>query len=300
MIDEKDKEWRELTFSQREGEVPLPEPLQAGKLTQKFKNEVWLFIDTSIKNCAKYDYSLGDYFENSDAGRYWRDVYFSYHFDILEKPHDEIGRFEPKQVKEWIKNVILQGEYHEILTVLEYILRYEDVPKNLYENIEGCFESAPYFIERSSIPVCIVPTTSSEMKENVKRSLGNINESKLTGAKQHLRNSSQELNNNNFPDSIRESIHAVEAAARQIAPNDSRSLSAALDSLEKNGKLKHPALKEAFKKLYGYTSAEKGVRHSLIEKEAADVGFDEAIFMYGACVSFVDYLASKYRQKEEK
>ena len=28
-------------------------------------------------------------------------------------------------------------------------------------------------------------------------------------------------------------------------------------------------------------------------------GLDEAIFMYGACVSFVDYLVSKQRQLEK-
>ncbi len=300
MVDEKSKEWRELTFSQREGKAPLPEPLQMGELTKKFRNKVWFVIGTSIESCTSRDDHYGDSFDRTGAGRYWMNIYPSYYLNILEKPHDEIGCPEPEQVEDWIKDVIFRGEYHEILTVLEYIFRYGGAPPKLYDDIESCFDLAPYFIERSGIPVCIVPKTSPEMEESVKRSLENINESTLAGAKSHFQNSSQELNNNNFAASIRESIHAVEATARQIAPNDSRSLSAALDSLEKNGMLKHPALKEAFKKLYAYASDEEGIRHSLIEKEAADVGFDEAIFMYGACVSFVDYLASKYRQKEEK
>ncbi len=298
MIDEKDTEWRELTFSQREGEVPLPE-LQVGKLTQKFKIKVWHVIDTNIKNCTSHDNLDGYYFGGSDAGRYWASIYFSYHLDILEKPHDKIGLFGPEEVTNWIKDIVFQGETHEILTLLEYVLRYENTPQNLYDDIESCFEFAPYFIERSSEPICIVPIASKEMKESVKRSLENINESTLIGAKSHLRNSSQELSNNKFAASVRESIHAVEAAARQIASNDSKSFSAALNSLEKNGMLKHPALKEAFKKLYAYASDEEGVRHPSIKKEAADVGFDEAIFIYGVCVSFVDYLVSKHRQKKK-
>ena len=60
----------------------------------------------------------------------------------------------------------------------------------------------------------------------------------------------------------------------------------ALDSLEKAGVLKHPALKQAFDRLYGYTSTEQGIRHALLDKDAADVGLNEAIFMFGACASF--------------
>ena len=73
-------------------------------------------------------------------------------------------------------------------------------------------------------------------------------------------------------------------------------LGPALDSLEKAGVLRHPALKQAFDKLYGYTNTEQGIRHALLDKNAADVGLDEAIFMFGACASFSAYLAEKYRK----
>ncbi len=298
MIDEKDKKWRELTFSQREGKVSLPEPLQAGKLTDKFKTQIWYFIEESIENCTGH--GMSEYFLQTDEGKYWRNFLSLYTLSIFEQPHDRIKRIQPYELKRILRNMIFQKENHKILTLLEYILRLSSTPRGVAINITGCFEFAPYAIDTSGTPVCIISTTSSEMKENVKRSLENINESTLVGAKSHFQNSSQEINNNNFSASIRESIHAIEAAARQIDPRDSSNINAALDSLERDGMLKHPVLREAFKKLYAYASDEEGIRHPLIEKEAADVGFDEAIFMYGACVSFVDYLASKYRQKEEK
>ena len=47
---------------------------------------------------------------------------------------------------------------------------------------------------------------------------------------------------------------------------------------------------------YGYTSNEQGIRHALTHQAAADVGLDEAMFMFGACASFVAYLANKHRQ----
>ena len=84
-----------------------------------------------------------------------------------------------------------------------------------------------------------------------------------------------------------------------IDPEGKRRPSApALDSLEKGGLLKHTALKAAFKKLYGYTSDEQGIRHSLLDQDSADVGLDEAMFMFGACASFAAYLAQKHRQAE--
>ena len=55
----------------------------------------------------------------------------------------------------------------------------------------------------------------------------------------------------------------------------------------------HPALKQAFANLYGYTSDEEGIRHALLEEAVSRSGQDEAVFMLGACASFASYLARK-------
>ena len=60
--------------------------------------------------------------------------------------------------------------------------------------------------------------------------------------------------------------------------------------------LNHRALKEAFSKLYGYTSDENGIRHALLEEGAADVDLDDAVFMFGACASFAAYLVNRHKQ----
>ena len=266
MPDEQSEEWRSLTFSQRAGKAPLPEALQAEKLTKKFRNYIWRVIETGIRG---YDTT---YF-------FIRRCYYSYQFSILEKPHDAIPEATPEIVTKWLRNIIIEAESHKALTLVEYCLRIENIPEKFAAKIEEQFKHAPYYIDRSSKPVCIIPTTSEEMEESTKRALANINNSELTGAKSHFRDSSQELNNENYADSVRESIHAVASAARQIDPNAAKDLGPALDSLERSGIIKHRALKEAFKKLYGYASDEPGIRHPLGENESADVGFDEAVFM---------------------
>ena len=296
MMDQGSKESRSLTFSQREGKAPLPEPLQTGELTAKFRNQVWRVCAKNVDSVIM----LGLYGECfTQNGGYWKSCYESYVIDRFNTPHDEVTEGNPGTVKKWLKKLIIERESHETLTLLEYILRFPETPEGLANSIKDYFHIAPYFIDESDEPVCIVPTTSKEMKESVTQSLENINKSELTGSKSHLRNASSELADAHFAASIRESIHAVESAARRIDPKSSKNLNAALNSLEQNGLLKHPALKDGIKKLYGYTSDKEGIRHPLIDSKDADVGFDEAIFVYAACVSFVDYLVNKQRQLEK-
>ena len=121
----------------------------------------------------------------------------------------------------------------------------------------------------------------------------------MEGAAAHLRDAAEHINAKQYGDSIADSIHAVESVARVLDLEASQTLGPALDSLERSGLLKHPALKEAFKKLYGYTNDEQGIRHALLDRDSPDVGLDEAMFMFGACASFAAYLVGKHRKAEK-
>ena len=143
-----------------------------------------------------------------------------------------------------------------------------------------------------------MPRPSREAGEATKQATETIHEGGMAGATTHLRKAAEQINVQEYADSVRESINAVESVARTIDPKASKALGPALDSLERVRLLKHPALKEAFKKLYGYTSDEQGIRHSLLDKDSADVELDEAVFMFGACASFAAYLTNKRRQVE--
>jgi hypothetical protein len=73
----------------------------------------------------------------------------------------------------------------------------------------------------------------------------------------------------------------------------------ALKVLEAKWKI-HPALMDAFSKLYGYTSAEQGIRHPLVDDQNASVDEADALFMFGACSAFVTYLIEKSATKSPK
>ena len=141
-----------------------------------------------------------------------------------------------------------------------------------------------------------MPQISREAGEATRKAIETIREGGMDGAAAHLRDAAAHINAGQHADSIADSIHAVESAARIIDPQSNNTLGPALDSLEKAGVLRHPALKQAFDKLYGYTNTEQGIRHALLDKSAADVDLDEAIFMFGACASFTAYLTEKHRK----
>jgi hypothetical protein len=109
----------------------------------------------------------------------------------------------------------------------------------------------------------------------------------------HLRNSLALMSNRENPDyrnSIKESISAVESLAKSITGKEKATLGTALKELEKTNKL-HPALKESFLKLYGYTSDEGGIRHAMLEEP--DLTADDAKYILLSCTSFINYLKSK-------
>lgn len=95
---------------------------------------------------------------------------------------------------------------------------------------------------------------------------------------------------------MRESIHAVESVARVLSNKSRSSLGPALDKLAKEAGL-HPSFKQGLLKLYGYTSDESGIRHSLLDKPSR-VGAAEAQFMIGACAAFISYMLAKGRESD--
>ena len=93
-----------------------------------------------------------------------------------------------------------------------------------------------------------------------------------------------------YRNSIKESISAVEAACRVLAGKPKAQLTDLLRKVKDTVGL-HPALEKAFVSMYGYTSDEQGVRHSLLDE--SNLTFEDAKFMLVSCAAFVNYLRAK-------
>ena len=279
------------SFSQRYGYEPLPEPMRAEELSTNLRQEIWIEVREFL--LEKRECSFGIYFFDEQTNRLIERVVGRH----TKQPGDTIST-KYEQVLSTFKNSILSGEFNQVLDLIEIMVNDRDITGDFVKRVSNSFQrcAAAYWRKTSQRPYCFVPQSSKEQGEATQEAIKTIRESNFGGAAAHLRQATEHINARHYGDSITDSIHAVESVARAIDPKASKTLAPALDSIEKAGLLKHAALKAAFKKLYGYTSDEQGIRHPLLDQDSPDVGLDEAMFMFGVCASFAAYLAQKHRQ----
>ncbi len=290
------------SFSQRYGYEPLPKAMQLEHLCERTRTGIF----NVIYDIISVDGDLG--FRTTDpVSRMCRRAIS----DCLSIPQDTIPS-DYSEIKTRLKKLVLEEPFNKTLDLLQYIANYRDdrTRIQLASDLNGRLECFPgeinhtfdrygaaYMFDMSGSSYCIYPRTSIAQGLAVQNSLAMLKINGRDGAVVHLRKAAKHLNSGEHADSIVDSIHAVESVACLIDPAASRTLGPAINSLRKRGILKHAALAEAFKKLYGYTCDEKGIRHSLVDQDAPNVGMNEAVFMFGACASFAAYLGNASRQK---
>lgn len=155
-------------------------------------------------------------------------------------------------------------------------------------------EGALYSISKGRV----VPIINKEEIEAIE----NASDTKYESVNKHIRKALELLQKRNNPDyenSIKESVSAIESLCSMISGVDGKNntLGYTLDLIEEKGVHIHTALKEAYKKIYGYASDEKGIRHAgAIENGAKR---EDAIYMLVSCSAFVNYLIAKYEDKKD-
>ena len=268
----------------------MPEPMRLEEISDELRKEIWNETRRLLMSIqSPYGYFL------DETGRFIERVLGKLHGTA----EDQIDT-EPDTVfynfRAWIGN----SSFNEVLDLIELVL-YERSDIRFATKIARAFEDhiAAYWLDLSHRPYQFFPRSNKAQGEATRSAIETIRASGMEGADTHLRQAATHINGGQFADSITDSIHAVESVARMIDP-ESKTLGEALRSLQKSGLLKHPALTEAFSKLYGYASDEQGIRHALLDKTSPDVDLDEAMFMFGACASFAAYLVNKHRKAAQR
>ncbi|MGA3343117.1 MAG: hypothetical protein ABSD11_21650 [Methylocella sp.] len=100
--------------------------------------------------------------------------------------------------------------------------------------------------------------------------------------------------NPDYRNSIKESISAVEAAAKIITGQPTATLDGAIRIIEHKHSM-HGAFRKGITQLYGYTSDEGGIRHSLTE--ATDIDEADALYMLVSRSAFANYLIRRYAEQ---
>ena len=292
-----------LTFSQRHGYEPLPEPMQLEELSDDLRREIWnaiwklLLSQRHTKAISTHIGTIDTYHFSEEIRRFLESVLGK----LLKKPEDEIDT-SYGQVLNQFKSLMLQGGFNEVLDLVEILANDseyvgEEFVNSISESFERCV--AAYWLDKSKYPHKFFPRSNEAQGEATREAIKTIRDGGMEGAATHLRDAAAHINAQQFADSISDSIHAVESVARQIDPK-SNTLGDALKALEKKGLLTNGQLKTGVEKIYAYTNNEEGIRHAQVFKDSPDVDLDEAMFMFGACASFAAYLVNKHHKMQEE
>lgn len=236
------------------------------------------------------DHVVQDYADNVVGGA-WAEMLLDYHVKYLHGFIDEYTNEWRTRVAE-LSYLIKNASYSGLFGMIQFFLQHPRCPKSLGRQVAFVLQEtrAAYRVVDGGL---IVPIASEAEASAIELALTDLGTSKLDGARKHLRAAINLCTEGSWADSVRESIQAVEAVARMLEPS-ANTLGPALDRLAKAGHI-HRALKAGLSKVYGYTSDEPGIRHPLLEDGDAKVDETDAIFMMGACASFVSYLIGKAR-----
>lgn len=191
-----------------------------------------------------------------------------------------------------MKNRFLDSQWYEVYDLLEFLAdsgAHPGVRERFIDSVNPLLKeelSGYGFVSGRSVPI-----TSEEEIAAIEKALA-LPDS-LKPVREHLNQSLTLLarrKQGHYRNSIKESISAVESLRKIIVKQGKATLGPALNAVEKQTKL-HAVLKQAFQKLYGYTSDAEGICHALMDQPTLDI--EDAKFMLVSCSAFVSYLVAK-------
>jgi len=273
-----------VPFSQRTGIAPVPPQLKLGEVSGELRRLLSYYISLEIDRETYGTYTESLFKEE------WNRVAKDLHVLFFRQPADKFDHGSYKCLNR-LNEVIARADIGVLFDLIEFLVRHPKCSDELKRELSSAFvmSRAAYRIIDSRF---IAAIGTEEQAEAVERAFENTDGMRAPAARRHLVASGVALRNADWAGSVRESIHAVEAAAKLLA-SEADTLGDALKVLEKRGQV-HGRLKAAFDKLYAYSNADNvGARHALVFDESAAVDEVDALFMLGACASFVSYLLAR-------
>jgi hypothetical protein len=273
---------RGLSFAQAEGAEPLPTQLRSKEVSKQLRALSWKVVYEDIVAIREtFGVAVREPW-NTILRDWW-----------INKEYQQAHTFSPDYHK-WIRllaNLFETQNYLGIFDFLQFVISHKNANKNFKRALQAALEESRSFYRVVSGDL-IAPIPTEQEAESVSRAFSELAASDLGGATSHLRAAAIAASGGDYPGSVRESIHAVESVAKILSPG-SDTLGPALAELEKHSVI-HGSLRKGFNSLYGFASDEKGIRHALLEDQAK-VDEVDALYMLGACASFISYLVQRGR-----
>ncbi|TCP22363.1 hypothetical protein EV195_11212 [Tenacibaculum skagerrakense] len=281
-----------MRFSQRIGKRPIKVELEKEKLSTELRNSLWTLIIELVIESKNEDTDRFKREKWTPRSNFFRSIwihFFKRPIDNLPISHDiYYGQVEYLQAQYEIRKWFYGVEWDLALDFVEFCVNYDaNMYSDQFNSILKREMSAYRFVDGSLVEI-------NSKEEVVEIETAIKNSGKFNSVKTHLKRAIElyaDKKNPDYRNSIKESISAVESLSKIIVQNNKTTLGQALKIIEKKHNIPK-SLKSAFSSLYGYTSDEGGIRHSLLEKNVK-IDMEEARFMLITCSAFVNYLISK-------
>ena len=273
-----------LKFSDRIGVTQPPELLQIESMNDPLRASLWNVINA--------------YFEDSRGWSAWDAVARVTAVNFTKVPVDSLPVYA-HLYKGWVRDQYFSLQWFDVYNYIEFLtLVVSGILPDHTDPQEKLTDDFNYILERENsgyrfLSGELAPITSVLEIDEISSAMLSTQGAALNGANAHLKTALALFSQKPTPDfrnATKEAISAIESIATILGAT-APGLAGSLGALSKKAPI-HPALTQAFIKLYGYASNEGGIRHSLGEQDSA-VGFDEAKYMIVACSAFMNYLIAK-------
>lgn len=275
------------SFSQRQGFIKVDKTIQLDGMTDELRNSLWNLIKEFYFDSNIEENNFGN---RTLVGDRLEKILYFFIRDYLKEPTDSLSH-NWEEMYQRFKEHFYQSDFNVCYDLIEFFSTFYEVSYVNYEFINKC----NVVLERELsgyrfIDGRLAPISSAEEIDEVEEALDFYHP-----VREHLQKALVKLADRESPDyknSIKESISAVESLCSKVSGKNT--LGAALKEIESQGQITiHPALKQGFKNIYGYTSDEGGIRHANKYGGGNGVGFEDAKYMLVCCSAFINYLKVK-------
>lgn len=274
-----------MWFSQRKGYKSVKNIVQHEQMDDELRNALWNALCEGL-------FDLDGFFKPSYNSPYGPEQHAPRFTDewwsrFLKRTKDTKPR-DFGEIYGEMRDRFFKSNWNEVYDFIEFTFSFFPRHKLLEDKINAALES-----ECSGYRVVgqrIVEITNQDELQTVDEAL---NQKEFSAAAKHLHRALELISDKRNTDprnSIKESISAVESAAKEITKLPKATLEDAIKTLEKNGEL-HACLKAGFSKLYAYTSDKGGIRHAMLDEP--NLTKADAFFFLVTCSAFINYLKSK-------
>ncbi len=278
-------------FSQRAGIRPVTKALQSESIDEELRNSLWSSFHDSFVRAYWFDSGTGgfSYYPHQSELDTWL---YSLWTHFMNLPSDTKPKF--RDAVPQLREQFFASEWHWVLDFLEFSAKHSDnigplLIKHANKQLER--HNSIYRFVGCEITSITDPAEVAAIEEA------------LDGPKAvraHLTAALGMLSDRRKPDfrnSIKESVSAVEAICRLVSGSEKDTLAGALKVLTRKHPI-HPAFEQALLKLYGFSSDEGGIRHSLLDEP--HLSYADAKFMLVLCSGFVNFVLAKSAEEGVK